>query len=191
MTRAQTDRWFVDHVLPLEAELMRFLRRSWRNPGDLADLRQETLVRAYEAGLRETPLQTRPFVYTIARNLMTDRLRRARVVSIDFVEDLAGLNVLSEEPRADEIVSAREQLQQFAAAAARLPPRCREVMMLRKVEGLSQREVALRLGITEDTVERQVSKAMRALATALVAAAPLNSEHELPDWLRRSRWRRR
>jgi RNA polymerase sigma-70 factor (ECF subfamily) len=50
-----------------------------------------------------------------------------------------------------------------------LPPRCREVVVLRKVDGLSQREVAAEMGIAEDTVEKQIAKGMRALADALFA----------------------
>lgn len=190
MKREEVDRWFVEQVLPLEAELMRFLRRSWPNTDELADLRQETMVRAYEAGVRERPRQTRPFVYMVARNLMTDRIRHARVVSIDYVEDLDALDVLSQEPLADQLVSAREDLRRFAAALDRLPPRCREVVALRKIEGLSQREVAQRMGTTEDTVERQVSKGMRALAAALAEGSVGRSQDAMPAWLRRSHWRR-
>ena len=190
MTREEVDRWFVEQVLPLEAELMRFLRRSWRNADELADLRQETMVRAYEAGFRERPQQTRPFIYMIARNLMADRIRHARVVSIDYVEDLDALNVLSQEPLADQLVSAREDLRRFTAALDRLPPRCREVVALRKIEGLSQREVAQRMGTTEDTVERQVSKGMRALAAALADGSAGKSHDAMPVWLRRNRWHR-
>ena len=44
------DAWFVGEVLPLEPDLMRFLRRNWRNESDVADLRQELYVRLYDAG---------------------------------------------------------------------------------------------------------------------------------------------
>lgn len=121
---------------------------------------------------------------------MTDRIRHARVVSIDYVEDLDALNVPSREPLADQLVSAREDLKRFAAALERLPARCREVVALRKVEGLSQREVAQKMGITEDTVERQVSKGMRALAAALAEGSAGKSQDAMPAWLRRNRWRR-
>jgi RNA polymerase sigma factor (sigma-70 family) len=65
--------------------------------------------------------------------------------------------------------SGRAELRLLQVALDALPPRCREVVEMRKVEGLSQRDVAARLGITEDTVERQVANGMRALADALLA----------------------
>jgi RNA polymerase sigma-70 factor (ECF subfamily) len=58
------------------------------------------------------------------------------------------------------------------SAIGELPPRCREVVTLRKIEGLSQREVARKMGITEDTVERQVSNGIRLLRKLLYRDCP-------------------
>ena len=53
------------------------------------------------------------------------------------------------------------------SALKELPPRCRQVIMLRRVHGLSQREVAQKMGIQEETVENQIVKGMRALTEAM------------------------
>ena len=53
------------------------------------------------------------------------------------------------------------------AALDDLPPRCRQVVVLRKIDGLSQKEVARQMGVTTETVENQVAKGMRLLAQAL------------------------
>lgn len=158
------DQWFVEEVLPLEGALTAYLRRAWPNRADVEDLRQEVYVRVYEAGRQERPEAASHFVFRVARNLLIDRLRRQRVVTIDLVADLNELNVLADEVPADRVLSGRQELARLERAMAKLPPRCREVFVLRKVQGLSQREAAARLGCSQSTVEKQVMKAMRLLA---------------------------
>jgi RNA polymerase sigma-70 factor (ECF subfamily) len=165
--REKLDRWFVREVLPLEAALTRYLRRNWHEAADIEDLRQEVYVRAYEAATKARPLRTKPFVFAVARNLIVDRVRRAQVVAIDAIPDLDALNVSTEEAAPDRQAGAREELRRTQAAFERLPARCREVLWLRRVEGLPQKEVARRLGVREDTVEKQLANAVRRLAEAL------------------------
>jgi len=159
------DHWFTEHVLPLEGALTRYLRRVWRDADEVADLRQEVYVRVYEATRGRPPPSPQAFVFTVARNLLTDRYRQSRVVTIDLMADLETLNVLSEEAPADRVLSGRQELARLERAMEKLPPRCRETLLLRKVQGLSQREAAERMGVTENTIEKQIVKAMRLLAT--------------------------
>lgn len=98
---------------------------------------------------------------------MIDRARRARVVSIESIGDLDELSVLVDEVSPERRLNARQELKELSAAFGLLPPRCREVVWLRKVDGISQSEVAERLGISVRTVEFQVQKGMRILAHAL------------------------
>ena len=93
------------------------------------------------------------------------------------------VEIVAEGVQTDRHLMARSELRLLQAALALLPPRCREVVQLRKIDGLSQREVAAKMGITEDTVERQVAKGVRALAAALantgtgsMANRPLNEQ---------------
>jgi RNA polymerase sigma-70 factor (ECF subfamily) len=162
------DAWFVHEVLTLEGALVRYLRRNWPDTSEIADLRQEVYVRVYDGAVANgIPAQTKPFVFAAARNLMIDRFRRLRVVSIELVSDLDALNVLVDDASPERIATAREELRRLQSALEMLPPRCREVVVLRKLEGLTQREVAARMGIVEDTVERQLAKGIRALADQL------------------------
>jgi RNA polymerase sigma factor (sigma-70 family) len=154
------DDWFVGEVLPLEAALVRFLRRNWRSEADIVDLRQEVYARVCEAALRARPANTRAFVFATARNLLIDRTRHARVVPLEVATDFDAFDDLTP----DRHLSARDELRRLQVGLAQLPARCREVVVLRKIEGLSQREVAVRMGIREDTVERQTAHGMRALA---------------------------
>ncbi|MGC4252954.1 MAG: sigma factor [Sphingobium sp.] len=99
------DQWFADQVLPLEGALTAYLRRVWPDPHEVADLRQEVYVRVYESGRVRRPPVTSFFVFTVARNLLTDRLRHARVVTICLVADLATLDIFSDEVPVDRALS--------------------------------------------------------------------------------------
>jgi len=163
------DEWFNDEVLPLEPALMKLLRQHWRHPDDLSDLRQDIFMRVYEAAVRDgKPDATAAFVFTCARNLLVDRVRRAQVVPFETVADLEELPVQpSEEFTPERLVDSKQKLELLQLAMDDLSPRCREVVMLRKIEGLSHKEIASRLGIAEGTIEKQVTLGVRALAETL------------------------
>lgn len=167
MNQDALDDWFMQEVLPLEPILTRFLQRNWRIEAEISDLRQEAYARVYEAARRERPQLVKPFLFQIARNLMIDRLRRQSVVSLESMADVDWLNVSDDRPSSEAYVSARQELRLLQAALDRLPPRCRQVVLMRKVEGFSQKEVAEEMGITVETVENQVAKGMRLLAQAI------------------------
>jgi RNA polymerase sigma-70 factor (ECF subfamily) len=167
MNQDALDDWFMREVLPLEPMLTRFLQRNWRTEAEISDLRQEAYARVYEAAKRERPQLVKPFLFQIARNLMIDRLRRQSVVSLESMADVDWLNVSDDRPSAETYVAARQELRLLQAALDKLPPRCRQVVLMRKVEGFSQREVAKEMGITIETVENQVAKGMRLLAQAV------------------------
>jgi RNA polymerase sigma-70 factor (ECF subfamily) len=177
--------WFSTEVLPLEAALMRFLRRNWRQPDDIPDLRQEIYVRAYESALRDgMPAATPAFLFTCARHLLVDRTRRAKLVSFEMIADL---EALPEQPDHDfspeRLAGARDELQLLQLALDDLPPRCREVVMLRKVEGMSQQEIATQLGIAQGTVEKHITLGVRSLAETLYA----QGVEVAAAWMRRMR----
>ena len=161
------DSWFAREILPHEEALVRYLARSWSNRQEVHDLRQEIYVRVYEAAARARPLSPKSFMFTTARHLMADRIRRRRVVSIEATADLEALNVLVDEISPEQRASARQELTRLAQALDRLPPQCGRVVWMRKVEGLSQKQVAERLGISEGAVEKQITKGVRLLASQL------------------------
>lgn len=159
--------WFVREVLPLEATVRQYLGRSLKNRSNVDDLLQDVYVRVCEAASEKIPHPAQPFVFTVARNLLIDRIRREQVVSIEAVEDLDALNIAIEAPGPEQIVLAREELRRLQAALDRLPPRARQAVILRKVDGLSWREIAERMGIAEGTVDWHLKDGVRALTRML------------------------
>lgn len=159
--------WFVREVLPLESILMHFLHHNWRNSGDIADLRQDVYVRVYEAAQKQIPDHAKRFVLTTARNLPIDRVRREHVVPIDVVSDVDVLGAVMETPGPDRALMAREELRRLQAALERLPPRCREAVILGHIEGLSGQEIASRMGVAEPTVSEHLANGIRTLTNML------------------------
>jgi len=161
------DTWFKREILAHEASLVRYLFRTWPHRQEVFDLRQDVYVRVYEAAAKARPQAPKAFLFATARHLMTDRVRRKRIVSIDAVGDLDALNVMVEDISPEQRISAHEELRRLAEAIDQLPPRCREVVWLRRVDELAQKDVAFRLGITQKVVEKHVMKGMKLLAAAL------------------------
>jgi len=172
------DRWFTAEVLVHEPALMHFLLKRWSQREEVADLRQEIYMRVYEAALRERPQSPRAFLFTTARNLMADRIRRQKVVSIEAVGDLEPSSVyLIEDLSPERWAGGRQLLRRLADALDALPDRCRDVVWLRRVEDLPQKDVAHRLGIREKTVEKHLAKGMRLLADRLYGSAADAAPH--------------
>lgn len=167
MNAPAVDDWFAREILPLESALMQYLQHNWRNRSDIADLRQEVYTRVFEAALKELPEKPRQFLFSTARNLLVDRVRREQIVPIEAATDLDALNIAMDAPGPDRTVLARDELRHVQAALDKLPPRCREAVVLRRIEGLSRKEIAQRMGIAEDTVTEHLIKGMRLLASTL------------------------
>ncbi len=183
MLEEALDTWFTREILVHEAALVRFLARVWRDRDEVQDLRQEIYVRVYEAAAKSRPQQPKSFLFATARHLVTDRIRRQRIVSIDAMGDLDSLNVMVEENSPEVRTSAYEDLRRLAHALDELPPKCREVVWLRRVQDMPQRAVAEQLGIAEKTVEKHVMKGMKLLARMLhpSGAGISDEEHGVSD----------
>lgn len=163
----EVELWFVSEVLPLEGSLMRFLSNSYRKPGELADLRQDIYAELIESAQKQIPNPTKPFVFALARNVLVSRMRRERIISMETMSDLENLALASEAPPPDRTVIARDELRHLRDAIDELPPRCREAVVLARIEGLSGREIATRLNLSESTVSHYVKNGMRRIANTL------------------------
>ncbi len=159
--------WFVREVLPLEPLLMRYLRRQWPNQSEIEDLRQDVYVRAHEAGRKQIPNSTKSFVFHIAHDLLVDRVRREQVVPIEAVADFDELDIAIDMPPPDRSVIARDELRRLQAALEKLPPRAREAVVLGRIEGLTGREIAKRMGISAAAVSVHLTNGIEALGDIL------------------------
>jgi RNA polymerase sigma factor (sigma-70 family) len=162
------DDWFEAEVLPHEGVLTRYLQRVWVNQVEVPDLRQEIYVRVYESAARGRPGSPRAFLLATAKHLIVDRVRRERIVSIDYTQDFESLNVLTDELTPEQRLSARQELRRLSDALDGLSEDCRAVVWLRRVEGLSQKEVAAQLGLQEGTVASHLCRGLQTLTKVVL-----------------------
>ena len=163
----ETIAWFIREILPLEAALTQFLHHNWRNKAEIPDLRQDIYVRVYEAARKQPPDRPKAFLFATARNHLINRIRDESVIPIEAVADLDVLGIAVDAPGPDRSAMARDALRRLQLALDRLPPRCRETVVLRKIDGLSISEIAIRMNIAEKTVKCHLTDGMRALANIL------------------------
>ncbi|WP_312571153.1 RNA polymerase sigma factor [Brevundimonas sp.] len=182
------DSWFCREVLPLERALTAFIRRNWRVEAEVMDLRQDIYERVLTGASVGLPANASAYVYTVARNHLITKARREQIVSIELVADMENITMDADSLTPERHASAREELRRVQTGLEQLSPRCREVVSLRKIEGLSSRDVAERLGIGVDAVDHHTSKGMRALVDFL-----LGGEDPASNVVRKPglRWRRR
>lgn len=156
--------WFCREVLPLERPLTHFIRRNWRVADDVIDLRHDVYELAIAGARKGLPMLTHQYMLTVARNHLINQAKRARIVSFDLVADLETVDRDIDMFEAERHLEARDALRQVVAGLEKLSPRVREIVQLRKIEGLTVKETAERLGIGKDAVNHQVMMGMKALA---------------------------
>ena len=165
----QTDhraRWLSTCVMPHERSLRRWLEQKRMRGIDVDDIIQDTYVTLVRLESVDGIRNPKAYVYQMAYSLALVCLRRSRVISFQAVANFDEIPGQSA-PSAEDLVSGHEELIRVAAVLDGLPHRCREVFVLRKIHGLSQREVAAQMAITEGTVEKQMHKALQRLVELL------------------------
>lgn len=164
---SERERWLASQILPHEPWVRQCLAKAGLPETDIDDVVQE----AYAVLIRlDTVAHVhKPPAYFLqtARSIYLQMLRRSRVVSLEIVADLEALGRSSDDPGPDRLVESRQELRVVASAIGRLPQRCREVLLLKKVDGLSQREIATQLGVSESNVEKLLGRGVKKLLEML------------------------
>lgn len=150
--------------------LLRRVRTVVRNRTDAEDLVQDIFVNMLRHADRPVA-SPRNYLARAATNAALDHLRRKRVQDAVIHPGLdPALQLVAAQPGAEAILQSRQELMALQGAVAALPPKCRVVFLLSREHGLAMREIALRMGISEKTVEKHLLKAMLRCRAALYAA---------------------
>lgn len=165
------DRDFAGLYRTTLAPLQRHLARILGNPTEAEDVAHDAYARVYPTMQKQQAEKPEALLYTTARRLAFNRLRRRKVAP--FVPNEAAPELsASPSPGVVQQVIARQEWSRLEAAIADLPEGCRTVLLLRKVDLLSHQEIAERLGIAISTVEKQHARALRLLRARLTDASP-------------------
>lgn len=127
---------------------------------EVEDVLQEAFVRSYEAEGRHEIRDARAFLLRTARNVALDHVTSARYQRTGSLDSLEEEQMIDEAAPVETQVESEQRFITFCEAVGSLPEQCRRVFVLRKVYGLSQEEIATRLGIAQSTVEKHIAKGL-------------------------------
>jgi RNA polymerase sigma factor (sigma-70 family) len=165
--RRRLVRWVAVHVMPHEPAVRAWLRRAVIQEGDVDDIIQEAYCKLSSLEAFDSILNPSGYFFAISRNILTDHLRRTRVVRFEAISGPGALEFSTEDSGQEVALDAKRELAMVQQLIEGLPSRCREVFLLRKVLGLSQREIAAKLGISESAVENEGVRGMRLILQGL------------------------
>jgi RNA polymerase sigma-70 factor (ECF subfamily) len=156
-------RWLARHILPYEPMLRSRLRRMFVYGMEVDDIVQETYARIVSQPSLEAIKYPRQYAIQTATGIIIDHMRRSRVISINSAGDLDQLEISAPDASPEQQLEFREEIAAVAHLLSLLPERTRNVLILRRLEGLSQQETAQKLGISIKTVEKHMAQGVAAL----------------------------
>lgn len=127
---------------------------------DVEDVLQEAFVRSFEAEGRQVIRDARAFLLRTARNVALDHVTSARYRRTGSIDGLDEAHFIDDSATVEARVEAENRFMEFCEAVGGLPDQCRRVFVLRKVYGLTQEEIATRLGIAQSTVEKHIARGL-------------------------------
>jgi len=176
----QVDRisWIAEQILPAEPRLRRWL--AGFSGIEVDDVVQETYALLMDTDISHVQ-SPQAYLFTIARNVVLQHHRRAKIISFVALAEFDAASIIEDGPSIEDAVSSRLELRRLQQMMAELPDKCRDVLVLRRVEGWSQRKVAGHLDVTENVVEKQLARALRLLGQAFAHRAVEKSEVQRAD----------
>ena len=162
MSRPKSDPLSDDAFRGFYADILYFLRKRTDNASDAADMTQDVFTQWLDYRDRAKVEQPRAFLFQMARNLLRDHWRKQKVrqaVHADQVERDAE-PVIDEHNPPMAAALRLQRLEQLKEVLAELSPRRREALMLHRFEGLSQAQIAERMGISTSMVEKHIAFAL-------------------------------
>jgi RNA polymerase sigma factor (sigma-70 family) len=161
-------RWVAREILPHEGRVRRWLARQWRGAVDVDDVVQEAYCRI--AALPSVDHITAPLAYfrRTAHAVAVDTARQT-AKNIASATESDWFDVRDESPSIDRVIEGEQELNRIGDLLTGLPDMCRRIIQLRRIEGLSQRETAERLGVSENVVENNIVRGIKRVLAAIAA----------------------
>jgi RNA polymerase sigma factor (sigma-70 family) len=153
----EQSQWFAEELQPHEPELRAWLRSRFPPELDFDDIIQDAFVSAWKAQKKGVLKSPKAFLFGVARNLALGSLRSRKVRGYDSMVQIEDCDLLDEKAGVQETVVRNQELQILTLAIQSLPDRCRQIFTLRKVYGMTQREIAKKLDLSPRTVNAQIT----------------------------------
>lgn len=150
----------TDSFLNFRRALVRIVGGIVKDPIEVEDILQETYIRSFEANKKQHIISPKAFLARTARNLALNHIQRSAVKYNISTGENDALPVYSSNPGVEEQVEWDQRFRQFCAAVKNLPTQCRRVFVLKQVYGLSRKEIAQRLDLSEKTVEYHIGQGL-------------------------------
>ncbi|MCM2273893.1 MAG: RNA polymerase sigma factor [Candidatus Didemnitutus sp.] len=161
----ETVRWFATEVQPHRPALRAWLLARFPTLPDVDDIVQESLSRLVQAREVSPIRSAKALLFTTARHLALDAVRRQRVVAFEPITDDTDPAVLTDTVDVVASVAKQQELELLTKAIQSLPERVRQIFTLRTAYGLTQKQIAGKLGVSESTVEKQMAQGIRRCAS--------------------------
>lgn len=153
--------WIAREIVPREAAIRRWISRRWSHVVDVEDVIQEAYCRI--ASLASVDHIDNPggYFHRTANAVVTDIMRRGGIINFTSMTQIEWSNVIDNEPLADRVLEASEEYARVDGLLGTLPDACRKVIELRRIEGLSRKETAERLGLSENDVKNHLVRGLQ------------------------------
>ncbi len=148
--------WFANEVLPHEPALRSWLKARFPSLSDSDDVVQETYARLFRSGSRDRITNAKSYLFSTARNLSVDLLRRRQIAPTVSVSESERSAIAEEGTSVADAVSSAQEMEILLSAIDALPDRCRTIMTMQKLQGLSNAEIAAHLNVSVNTVNAQL-----------------------------------
>jgi RNA polymerase sigma factor (sigma-70 family) len=152
----EKDSGIFQAFLQNESALKRFLQRFLYKKEDIDEISQETFLRAYKATQGREIDSPKAYIFQVARTLAYTELSRKSRKLTDYLEEALDAGVAATDLLEDEYV-AQQKVTHYFDAIADLPPQCRRVFLMRKVQGMPHKAISASLGISTSAVEKHIA----------------------------------
>ncbi len=164
-----------------ESFLRRFIHGFLPDRDDTDEVLQESFLKAFAVELERPIAQPKSFLFQIARDEALTRLRRQSLRIMECIDDADILQGHDKDDPVADLAEHRQLLSVLHEAIAQLPPQCRRAFLLRKVHGLSYKEIARAMGISPSTAEKHLALALRRCDAHMNSRDRTTSSHDADE----------
>lgn len=168
----------VDTYKRYKSSLKNFIAGHLVNTQDVDDVCQETFLRTYKSSLENGINKPKSFMFRVAKNLIVSDFRKASTRLNEYVDDIDIIAPRIEIEKLEDDILAQEKLGMMCEVIAGLPNKCRQAVIMRKIYGLSTKDIAVRMNISTVTVSNYITRGM---CTYNEVITNYNAEHEFKN----------